>query len=129
MPIQNQWDNAQKTILRNIYEGEWDLEDLYMSQEAMAEKLDSVDHGVDVIVDLRESMSVPRSFLPHMRRMNDKAHPNTRRLILVGANPIMTALFNMARKIYRRNEERQISMCHTLEEAYRILDHKTLEAS
>lgn len=117
MNIIVEWGNAAHTLLIQQYPVQWDLNDLLASRQAVFACMDTVDHPVDMIIDLRESPRLPPSFLPYMRRMNEQPHPRTRQVAFVGANGFIIAMINMAQRLYYVPHPKPILFARTLEEA------------
>ena len=59
MPIEVQWDNPEKTILRQKFEGKWTGKDYYVSLDEMSKLLKQVDHRVHLIGDMTHSVGIP----------------------------------------------------------------------
>lgn len=61
MAVRIFWDNPEKTILRQVYEGVFSLEDYYAAINESAALTDGVDHPVDVIVEFEAAHSTPEA--------------------------------------------------------------------
>jgi hypothetical protein len=74
MGIRVEWDNLEKTIIRHIYEGTWTIDDYYGLIDENYAQIDSVDHRVDIINDLRDMAGTPPNMVPAIRYAARKAH-------------------------------------------------------
>jgi len=127
MPIFINWANEERTIIHHIYEGDWTLAELHTSRAEVADYLDTVTHPVDMIIDLRQSMKIPQSFMSEMQRMDQNAHPNSRHAVIVGGNKLIQMLVNVLQRVYKRSDTTQVSFVSTIEEAYTILGNVTAD--
>jgi hypothetical protein len=124
MPINVTWKNAAKTILVFSYEGRWDLNDFYQSNEKANFMLDEVDHPVDLVLDVVASRTAPNGLMNAMNNTSRKLHPNTRLMIMVGLNVFARALINMYFKIYpAMYKERPIYFASNDDEIQAIIAH------
>lgn len=97
------WDNEEKTIIRYVYEGRWVWDDLHHARVQVHEMLNTVNHPVGIIVDVRESTLVPNGALSQGRQFattSPTTHPNEGRTIIVGANTFLRSMYDLFRKIY-----------------------------
>ena len=111
-----------ETRIRQICEGNWTLEELYTVNKQSNDLMDSVQHPVDVIVDLQKSMNIPRALMPEIRRMNETSHPHANRLVIVGGNRFIAILINTVQRVYRKDDDRSVQFVTDLEAAYAFLD-------
>ena len=124
MSIQVVWDNDEKTIIRYTYQGQWTWDELAAVLEEAYALLDTVDHPVDFIIDLRQSVLLPKDALRHGERVAQAVHPNEGRSVVVGANMLVSRLADVFYKIYRRTSK-QFRFVATLDEAYALLSNDT----
>lgn len=121
MGIRVEWDNDEKTVIRYVYEERWTWEDFHYARSQVREWLDTVDHRVDVIVDVRNSRLVPNGVLAQGRMFASNApiaHRNEGHTIVVGANSLMRSMFEMFGKVYSRlSDELELEFASSLEEA------------
>jgi hypothetical protein len=120
MGITVSWDNEAKTIIRYCFEGRWDWNDFYTARAEAHTMLDEVSYKVGIIVDVQLSNFLPNGAISHIRGLPYKTHPNTGRTILVGANTLIQALYNLFQKLYSTNNG-NFMLIRTLEEARAML--------
>ncbi len=85
MPVHFEWTDATKTVLRYRVEGQWNWNDLHKHLARAAFQMDSVDHPVDLLLDLRGSSQLPAGAVAHLRSVGKKQHRNSsERVIIVG---------------------------------------------
>lgn len=59
MAVRIFWDNSEKTILRQVYEGVFSLQDYYAAINESAALTDGINYPVDVIVEFEDVLSAP----------------------------------------------------------------------
>jgi hypothetical protein len=126
MSITVEWDNDAKTVIRFTYVGQWDLKQFYDTTEQSNALMASVDHKVDVILDVRKSSLIPKNFVSTMRTIRFKTHPHTGSLVLVGGNMFMRTLTNALTGFLGKSQQHPFTMTETLEEARAILANHML---
>lgn len=118
MGIMVEWDNPEHTVIRFIYTGQWSVDDLFSATQESRVMMDSVNHRVHGIIDMRSSKLVPNGALSLGRNVSLRKHPNQGRSIVIGANNLVRTLFDVYRKVYRTSfDETAYSFATTLEEA------------
>jgi hypothetical protein len=124
MPITVIWDNAEKTTIRYIIEGDWTWDEMNQAIATSNVMLDGVDRKIDFIHDLLHSTKMPNGILTQLRNLIGKEHPNTGNSVLVSPQKSTTMLFaksllNMIHKIYKQNWIFEFT--DTLEDARQML--------
>lgn len=104
MPIHVYWYDDSKRILRYDFVENWTREDLLAATEIIFAHLDSVQHAVDSIIDLRKNTTSPvRIWLTLAFRdapyLNARVHPNHRLNVVVGADTAMRIVLNVAASV------------------------------
>ncbi|MFN8374861.1 MAG: hypothetical protein U0694_18520 [Anaerolineae bacterium] len=100
MSILTNWYNDEKTILYHTYEATWTWNDLYVAVDKAYALLESVDHTVDIIIDMRLSRIIPSNVFNHGKYTLVKTHPRRGYMIIVGAPRLAHILFQAFLKIY-----------------------------
>lgn len=95
-----QWYNEEKTIIHHHFEGYWSLQDYYQSLKESNELLDTVDYKVIHFLDMIHSKGLPNGFLSAIRGSSKRWHPNSGRVVMIGANPFVLAFSKLFNKIY-----------------------------
>jgi hypothetical protein len=119
MSVSVEWGNEAQTVLYHHYEGAWNWDEFYIILEQAQTMMDSVDHDIDIIIDMRDSHLIPKGTLSHWRCLGDLQRPNTGMTMLVGTNTLVLALHELMVQVFPRMGENIVLVC-TLEEAYAI---------
>ena len=69
MGIVLEWENGQHTIIRWTFSGAWTWDDFEAAQREFHAMLNTVDHNVDVIADLRQSQLLPKDTFANFKRL------------------------------------------------------------
>jgi stage II sporulation SpoAA-like protein len=122
MVITAEWDNEEKTLIRQTYSGRWTWDDIRAMIETCQQMLDSVDHKVNFIGDLRQSQTMlpPSATVQFSWLSNYLRHPKMGKSVIVGASEFIRIFGNMFISAHRGTAE-QIVFATTLEEAQAIL--------
>ena len=122
MAITAEWDNEEKTIIRQTYVGYWTWDDIQGMVEACQQMLDSVDHKVNFISDLRQSQTMlpPGVTAQFSWLTNYLRHPKMGKSVIVGASEFIRVFGNIFISAHRGIAE-DIVFAPTLEEAQAIL--------
>jgi hypothetical protein len=84
MPIEIHWQADDQMVLRIMATDPWNWKDFHKHMRVATFWLDKVDHGVDLLLDLRQSHKLPAGALGHIRSLGKAIHPNGRdRLVVV----------------------------------------------
>jgi hypothetical protein len=123
MGIKVTWDNADRTIISFDFEGRWDWDELYIASDQATAMLDSTDHTVDFIMDIRETQQIPKDFMSHAERIASGSHPRRGIMVVVGANGLVRTLGGGLRRLFP-DATRNLVFAADLEEAYEIIADK-----
>lgn len=126
MGIKVIWDNDEKTIIRYCYDSQWTLSDFNEAYTESRALLNTVDHKVHFIIDIRDSHILPNGALSRGRTITNSPHPNEGRTAIVGANAVIRAVMNLFRRIYgAKFEESKFIFVDSLENARQELNNAT----
>jgi hypothetical protein len=100
MTITVQWDNAEKSIVRYIYEGPWTLNDFNTAYLQARELMDTVDHKVHLIIDVTKSGLLPSNVLARSQSVARRHHPNEGSVVIVGASTFIRSLLEIYQRVY-----------------------------
>lgn len=121
MGITVQWENDAKTIARYVFNGQWSFNEVQAAVNQANELMDSVDHKVAMIADLRDSSFTPDGILAQLRQsaMSDTPHRNYAGVtVLVGVGTIAKMMINAAVKLVNPlNNQHTILFANTVDEA------------
>ncbi len=124
MPVTMTWDNAEKTIIRVIIEGQWDVNDLHRLISQAPTMMAEVSHIVDGIFDFSRSTSTPTSALMTLSRMEAAYNDRQRLFIVVGANSYIQTLCNIAAKLAPKTFSK-LMFVETMNDAYAAINKHT----
>jgi hypothetical protein len=99
VPITVDWDNPQQTIIRAVFNGKWDADDLHRMISDGRDMIKTVLHPVDCIFDFTHSTSSPTSALAIVQGLDVWRVQNERLVIIVNANGYIRTLCNIGRKL------------------------------
>jgi hypothetical protein len=120
MPITVRWDNDAKTIIYYIFDSAWTWDEFNTIYKDVYAMLDTVEHKVHAIVDLRTSRLLPRDTLTEMRRLTYEQHKNGGITIFITANALARTFYSILSNVYRRARE-IFRLVNTPEEAYAVI--------
>ena len=119
MSIQIVWDDEARTIIRHVYGKEWTIEDYYALIDENYRQIDSVNHRVDIINDLREMTAVPPNMVPAIKYAARKAHPNEGINVIVASPTYVKLLLQAINQAV--GDATQVLYVRTLGEAYSLI--------
>lgn len=99
MPIEVRWDNEEKTVIRWIYSAAWSWEEAYWAHEHEVALIESVDHVVDAIADMRQAHGLPKGSLTMGINLMNKSHKRIDLLVVLGANRLIQNMYDMMFKL------------------------------
>lgn len=123
MAIVTRWDNKKKTIVLLEFESEWSWNDLEEAVQQADALIGSVDHFVDLIIDL-EGSSIPKDVLNAAQTLlaSGSARPNEGVRVVVGANGTMRTIYQTLQKTFGGTVDgRAILFAPTLSDARAII--------
>lgn len=97
MGISFKWDNG---VLRYVAEDQWNWNDYHKAVRIASFSLNNVDHQVDVILDLSQSIKIPSGAVAHLRTLGKKDHPK-----LTGRGIIINLDHDTRRKLAGNDED------------------------
>ena len=127
MSARSYWHDDRKTILHQVYEGRCVAADFHTCINDAYQMVNTVNHPVDIIVDMTKATFIGTSFLSAQGNSEAKAQDNQRMAVLVGAPPFIRALVNIGKKVAPKTTK-NIHFAKTIEEAL-ILIGKVSNAS
>jgi len=120
MGIAVSWDNPQRTIICFDFSQGWDWDDVYAASDQATTMLDSVEHTVHIIMDIRNGGKIPGDLMSHAERIASGHHPRRGMMIVVGANRLLRTVGGGLRKLFP-DATRNVIFASDLEEAYEII--------
>jgi hypothetical protein len=123
MGIVTMWDNRDKTAVRMEFESKWSWQELDGAIDATDKLIASVEHQVDVIVDI-EGTNLPTSFMDAAKRLlaNPQPRPNEGNRVVVGAGTVVrTAYATLKTTFGEKVAGREVAFATNLGEARAML--------
>ena len=122
MPVDFQWDNDEKTIIRYTASGVWNWNEFHKHLRRSLLWFDQVSHPIEMIIDLRGGNKLPAGAVGHLRSIGAKAHPNsTGRAIVLGVDGETQHRLGAVDGVYQ-DSQRLLRFVETDEMAYQILE-------
>jgi hypothetical protein len=96
MNIRVEWDNAEQTVVRYIFEQRWTWEDFFNAVNTAKTLIDAAPaQGVGVIMDGKtRNMQFPPNMLTHFKTALRNKHPKTRIVVVVHDNAFLRVMIN-----------------------------------
>lgn len=125
MPISVRWENDEKTIIRQTFEGNWTWQEFIHScidEDGNAGLMRSVAHTVHVISDFTASGPIPfGGAISQSRSVMRHYPPNWGTLTVVTQNAFIRSLVNAFRRTYQRGFGARTFSAATIDEAYTLI--------
>jgi hypothetical protein len=99
MGIQLNWENDERTVLCHVYDGVWTVNDFYIAMDESRHLLLSVEHPVDLIIDMRTAAGPPPAVLPAYKYADKQVPPNQRLIVMIKTGGMMKAFNRMVGRI------------------------------
>jgi hypothetical protein len=110
MSIIVDWYNDNHTEIVHTYIGDWTWDELFAALDQIMQLMDSVNHTVNVIINMRQSQRMPTMFAPSSLRKIAYAapthHRNSGLFVILGANAFIKGMFSIFSKLYPHVAER-----------------------
>jgi hypothetical protein len=120
MPYHIDWENAEKTIIRQTYTNPLTLGDCYGVIQDNAVMMKSVAHSVDLIIVMDFGFLMVSRFFHAAKYAQDAMPDNQRLLIVVNASERAKMLVNLVKKL-APGATRNLFFANDLNEAYNII--------
>jgi hypothetical protein len=121
MTAQVKWEDDTKKVLIFTFEGYWLVPEFYDVFKQSNTLLDTVDYKVHMIIDIRESKSLPTGFFNAVRTVSKAEHPNAGKVAMVGMNTFTRAFILAVRQVLRkRSEDQWMQIVADYDEAHRL---------
>ncbi|MCB9457710.1 MAG: hypothetical protein H6671_17130 [Anaerolineaceae bacterium] len=102
MSITTAWGNPEQTVIHLTFKRGWTWAQLKTAVAQADDLLTSVDHTVDLLIDIREAGGVPGDFLSAAGELfaSGEARANEGRKIVLGAGPLIRTAYNGLVRVY-----------------------------
>lgn len=102
MGIQVSWHDEHKTIMLQVFEGKWTLEDYYRLVDEAAALIRPLPHTVHIIADASRSALPPSQMVSGMRYALNKMPSNQGITVFVQPGTLASALIDLAKRFSPR---------------------------
>ncbi len=129
MPVSAHFEEDNHIVVW-VFDGKWTWSDYYAIRNAVNDKIEAMDFTVDMIVDLSNGSLLPQNVLTHAGSAARKAPQNLGMIVIVGPGAFLRTFFQFFKRtygIFQPQQEKNLHMVATLDEAYAILQQKTNE--
>ena len=126
MPISVRFEDDNHLVIWE-FEGKWTWNDYYSKRDAVNQKIEETEHPVDMIVDISKGSVLPQNVLSHTGSAVRKAPQNIGIIVIIGPNLVLRTFFQFFKRMYgifQPDQEKNLHMVATLEEAHTILRQK-----
>jgi hypothetical protein len=124
MSIRVEWSDTSHTIVHYHLPQEWTWDQFHAASETGQTLMSSVEHSVDMVLEMDAAMTIPPRVLHNMARiMRQPSHPNVNRVVLVGGSGLVRNLASVLRTLYPVQMSR-VMEAQTLEHGLRLLSRK-----
>lgn len=121
MAAQVKWQDDSKKILIFTFEGYWVLADFYDVFKESNALLNNLDYKVHMIIDIRDSKSLPTGFFSALRTISKQEHRNAGKVAMVGMNTFTRAFILAVRQVMRKKPEDQwMQIVAGYDDAYKL---------
>ncbi|GIL13241.1 MAG: hypothetical protein DWB42_10870 [Chloroflexi bacterium] len=120
MGIRIIWDDAAKTIIRHVFEGNWTIEDYYNLISEHQKQLAELKHPVAVINDLRQSGPIPAGIGSAIKYAARKAPAIEEIKFVVGSDRSVKTLIDLI-NVTAGSDVTDLIYVSTIEEAYALI--------
>ena len=124
MKIQVNWHNEQQTVLYYSFEVGWDWKDMYDAFAQARDMMESVDHHVNIIMDLSHVSLIPKGALAKIRwAFESPKQKNIGLTVVVTPSSFIKSMIDLGTKLWGRAVKQwSVVFVTTLEEAYMLIE-------
>ncbi len=109
MTITVNWYDDQHTAVVNQLVGTWTWDELFRAIDQTASLMDTVDHPVNIVLDMRQTQHVPTLLPSALRKVANAPtmnHRNSGAFVFVGAKSFIKSMFSVFGTLYPRAAEK-----------------------
>jgi len=121
MQVLYRWLNDAKSIMTFIFRPDSNWDNFYAVSYEALEEVHAVKHAVDLVIDLSRVSVFPRETIKELHYLTQFEHANIRHRVLISQNPAFHEIYRAFNRSYPLASQ-QLVLCHTMEEAYFLLD-------
>ena len=120
MPIFVEWFGEPKTTSCWAFQSPWTWDEFAEAQLQFRKLVNSANHEIDIVADMRLAQKPPQDVLSHFRRVQSSIHSNRYRVIMVGGSILVQNLADIFNRIYP-NSRTNFIIVDNMEEALNII--------
>lgn len=105
MGIRVDWDSQDKAIIKYTFNGYWTWQEMHDAVRHVYAIMATVEHKVDIIVDMTESSFVPKDAIANAHQLAVSVLPNDNYsgiTVFVGMNTLVRTLLNAVGRLYHQ---------------------------
>lgn len=125
MPIEADWDNEDRTVIRYEFRGRYSAEEFDEILDKTDAMSDSVKHMVHYLVIIHAGMWIPKGVSGPIGRVYTADKPNRGVTIVVGASMPYKTVSEISKNMYEYMQPNARIFVRTVEEARTILNMLT----
>lgn len=124
MGIFVKWENEEKTVIFQGFDGQWTWEEFYhINNEIIPSMIREVPHTVHVFSNFSDSaLPSMTSVLKHARKMLDSTPDNMGMIVIIGANKFISLMADTFQNIFGSVMGVEIKTAENLEAAYKLIE-------
>lgn len=125
MAIDLAWDQTDSRVIGVTVRGDWTWEMMESALEQAIGMMDSVDHTVHYIIDIREGrLDLASALKQAQQAATPETHPNEGVKVVVGANMMIRTLYGAYRKMTERlGKDQEFLFADTPEQARQMIEN------
>lgn len=100
MSVTTEWHDDHKTVILYTVSDPWTWDEMYKGIDDCYAMMETVQHSVDTIFDIRESNGLPPSALANIRTLNRRRHENSRHVVVIGLRAFHRSILNTFARLY-----------------------------
>jgi hypothetical protein len=112
--------HTPNTILFTL-RGRWTWDEMYAGIDGCYTMMESVQHTVATIFDVREAEGLPANALTNMRQLNRRRHANSGKVVVVGLSAFPRVMLNTFARVYGFSNPNGVHFVETLDEALHLV--------
>ena len=120
MPIQADWDNEEKTVIRIHAHDPWTTEEYSEATLHGCSLMESAEGCIHIIIDFTDAHSFPKNILSGASGAKIHIHPRQGLVIVVKISPYLRAVIKATLRVFPRLRH-NVVFTQTVQEAYTLI--------
>lgn len=126
MPIQADWDNDTRTIIRIHVSDPWTIDDYSLATLHAYSLMEGADGCVHVIIDFTDAYSFPKDMLSGASAEKVHLHPRQGLVVIVKISPYLRAVIKATLRVFPRMRQ-NLFFTQTVQEAYTLIQTQPIK--